>query len=240
LAIECYRATLAADSRGRHDEASEQSVARSALAEAALMLDKALGQVAQLPAGSARDRSELEVQCARGAVLAALKGFGADETGKTFTRARDLWDRLDRPPEYLLRVARGQWAFHLIRSELLEAQSLAEDLLEFNRAHGDTDGLIIGYQALGVTHMWRGELLSARASLEEMISLYDLAVHAQLFRYVGTDPNVMGLAAIGHVLLLLGHPDQALLRAEAAIRQACQLAHAPTVAQCLAFNARQA
>src|SRR5262245_27356118 len=73
-----------------------------------------------------------------------------------------------------------------------------------------------------------------------MISLYDLAVHAQLFRYAGTDPNVMGLAAIGHVLLLLGHPDQALLRAEAAIRQARQLAHAPTVVQCLAFNARQA
>jgi len=48
------------------------------------------------------------------------------------------------------------------------------------------------------------------------------------------------LAAIGHVLLLLGHPDQALLRAEAAIRQARKLAHAPSVAQCLAFNARQA
>src|SRR5262245_17987031 len=240
LAHHCAEGGMAKEAVRHYLEASEQSVARSALAEAALMLDKALGQVAQLPAGSARDRSELEVQCARGAVLAALKGFGADETGKTFTRAQDLWERLDRPPEYLLRVARGQWAVHLIRSELLEAQSLAEDLLEFSRAHGDTVGLILGHLTLGVTHLWRGELLSARASLEEMISLYDLAVHAQLFRYVGTDSNVMGLAAMGHVLLLLGHPDQALLRAEAAIRQARQLVHAPTVAQCLAFNARQA
>ena len=79
-------------------EASNQSVTRSALAEAAVILDKALGQVAQLPAGSPRDRSEMEVQCARGAVLTAVKGFGAAETGKAYSRARDLWDRLDRPP----------------------------------------------------------------------------------------------------------------------------------------------
>jgi predicted ATPase len=73
-----------------------------------------------------------------------------------------------------------------------------------------------------------------------VIRLYDLAVHAQLFQFAGTDPNAGGLATIGQVLLLLGYPDQALVGAEAAIRQARQLAHAPTVARCLAYNARQA
>src|SRR5262249_53789686 len=47
-------------------------------------------------------------------------------------------------------------------------------------------------------------------------------------------------AYLGHVLLFLGYPDQALMRAEAATREARQLAHAPTVAYCLEFNARQA
>jgi DNA-binding winged helix-turn-helix (wHTH) protein/predicted ATPase len=220
-------------------EASQQSVARSALTEAAVILDKALGQVAQLPAGPLRDRSELEVQCARGAVLMALKGAAAAETGKTFTRARDLWDRLDRPRAFLS-VARGKWSFLMDRSELFEAQSVAEDLLELSRAHGDTIGLILGYYARGVTHMYRGELLSARSSLEEVIGLYDLAVHAQLFQHAAADPNATDLAALGHVLLLLGYPDQALMRAEAAIRLARQLAHAPTVAHCLVYNARQA
>jgi tetratricopeptide (TPR) repeat protein len=185
-----------------------------------------LTKVAQLPAGSARDLSELEVQCARGAVLLALKGFLAAETGKAYSRARDLWDRLGRPPEFVLRMARGKFAFHNFRSELLEAQSVAEDILEFSRAHGDTGGLILGYYTLGLTHLWRGELLSARSNLEEAIGLYDLAVHAQLFQYAGTDLNVGGLASIAYVLLLLGYPDQALMRAEAAIRQARQLAHA--------------
>jgi predicted ATPase len=137
-------------------------------------------------------------------------------------------------------MARGKWSFHNTRSEFLEAQSVAEDVLEFGRAHGDTVGLVIGYFTLGLTHMNRGELLSARASLEELIGLHDLAARAQLFQYAGPDPNVTGLAEIAHVLLFLGYPDQALARAEAAIRQARQLAHAPTVAQCLALNARQA
>ena len=241
LAHHCAEAGMAEEAVRHYLKASEQAVARSALTEAAVLLDKALGKVAQLPTGPPRDRMELEVQSARGAVLIAVKGFAAAETGQAYARARDLWDRLDRPPEFLLRTARGRWSLHTNRSQLLEAQSVAEDLLEFGRAHGgDTVGLILGYFTRGLTHAYRGELQSARASLEEVIGLYDLAAHPQLFRYAGTDPHAIALAAIGQVLLFLGYPDQALMRAEAAIRQARQLAHAPTVAQCLAFGAARA
>jgi class 3 adenylate cyclase/predicted ATPase len=235
LAHHCAEAGMAEEAVGHYLEASEQSVDRSALAEAAVLLDKALGQVPQLPAGRPRDRRELEVQSARGAVLMAVKGFAAAETGKTFVRARDLWDRLDRPPEFLS-MARGQWVFHATRSQLHEAQSIAEDLLEFGRTHGDTSGLILGYFTRGQMHMYRGELLSARARLEEVIRLYDPAVHAQLFQHAGTDPNVIGLARLGFVLSLLGYPDQALVRAEEAIAR--RTTHAPTMAQCLTISAR--
>ena len=74
LAHHCAEAGMAEDAVRHYLEAFQRSVAHSALAEAAVMLDKALGQVAQLPAGLARDRNELEVQCARGAVHMALKG----------------------------------------------------------------------------------------------------------------------------------------------------------------------
>src|SRR5262249_59559872 len=129
VAHHCAEAGMAEDAVRHYLAASQRSVARSALAEAAVMLDKALGQVAQLPAGSARERGELEVQCARGGGLMALKGAAATETGKTFTRARDLWDRLDRPREFLS-VARGTGAFLLDPSEIFLAQSLSQGLLE--------------------------------------------------------------------------------------------------------------
>jgi class 3 adenylate cyclase len=158
LAHHCAEAGMAEEAMRHYLEASQQSVARSALAEAAVLLDKALGQVAKVPAGPPRDRRELEVQCAQGAVLWAVRGMAAAETGEAFSRARDLWDRLDRPPEFLS-VARGQWEFHLNRSELREARSIAEGLLEFSRTHGATGGLIHGYLTVGLTHLYRGELL---------------------------------------------------------------------------------
>jgi predicted ATPase len=241
LAHHYAEAGMAEEAVRQYLKASEQAVARSALTEAAVLLDKALEKVTQLPTGPPRDRMELEVQSARGAVLIAVKGFAAAETGQAYARARDLWDRLDQPPEFLLRTARGRWSLHTNRSQLVEAQSVADDLLEFGRARGgDTVGLILGYFTCGLTQAYRGELLSARASLEEVIGRCDLTTHSQLFRYAGTDPQAVALAAIGQILLFLGYADQSLVRAEAAIRQSRRLAHAPTVAQCLAFGAARA
>ena len=130
--------------------------------------------------------------------------------------------------------------FHLARSELREAQCIAADLVSFGRAHGDTSGLIVGNHALGYTHLFQGELLSARAKLEEALRLYDSTAHGQLFRQLGLDTNAIALAHLGLNLSLLGYPDQALVRAEQAISQARQRAHTPTMEQCLALSARTA
>ena len=239
LGHHCAEAGMVEDAVCHYLKAAEQSVSRSALAEAVVLLDKALGQVSQLPVGPQRDRRELEVQCARGAVLMAVKGYGGAETGKTYARARELWDGLDRPTDFL-KVPWGQWLFHLARSELREAQSTAEDLLQFGHTHGDAGGLILGNHAVGVTYLHRGALLSARSKLEEATRLYDASEHRQLFQQVGTDPHLMALGFLALAKSWLGYPDQSLVRAAEAIRQAQQSAHAPTRAQCLAMGARLA
>jgi len=240
LAHHCTEAGMAEEAVRHYLKASEQAVARSALTEAALLLDKALEIVAELPAGETRDRVELEIQSARGPVLIAVRGFAAAETGQAYARARDLWARLGRPPEFLLKTARVRWSLHTNRSQFPEAQSVVEELLEFGRAHGDAVALILGNFTAGLTYSYQGELKSSRASLEEVIGRNDLAAHPQVLRYAGTDPQAIALAVIARVLLFMGYPDQASLRNEAAMRQARQLAHAPTIAQCLAFGAAQA
>jgi predicted ATPase len=105
--------------------------------------------------------------------------------------------------------------------------------------HGDTGGLIVGNQALGSTHLFQGELLSARAKLEEALR-YDSTAHGQLVRQLGLDTNAIALAHLGFNLSLLGYPDQALVRAREAIRRARQRAHTATMEQCLALSARTA
>ncbi|MFO1111332.1 MAG: BTAD domain-containing putative transcriptional regulator [Bradyrhizobium sp.] len=240
LAHHCAEAGMIEEAVRHYLKASEQAVVRSALTEAAVLLDRAMGTASQLPNGPQHDRLELEVQSARGPVLIAVKGFAAAETDQAYARARDLWDRLGRPPEFLLRTARVRWSLHTNRSQFAEAHRVVEDLLEFGHAHGDAVGLILGYFTRGLTHSYEGELQSARRSLEEVVGRNDLATHPQLLRFAGTDPQAIALAVLGRVLLFLGYPDQAIIRCEAAMRQARQLAHAPTLAQCLAFGAAQA
>ena len=134
----------------------------------------------------------------------------------------------------------GQWLVHLTRAELREAQSIADELLEFNRTHADPQGLILGNHAVGVTHLHRGQLALARHNLGEAARLYDLADHGQYFRQAGTNLNVMGLAFLGLTLSFLGYPDQALVRIDEAIGRATRSAHVPTMMQCLTMSARLA
>ena len=62
------------------------------MAEAAAQFQKALDQLALLPDTPERQRQELEFLSALGAVLQAVKGQAAPETGHAYARARELWE----------------------------------------------------------------------------------------------------------------------------------------------------
>jgi hypothetical protein len=78
------------------------------MAEAAAQFQKGLDQLALLPEDPERQRQELEFRRSLGAVLSAVKGFAAPETGHAYARARGLWERLGYPSEFL-QVPYGQF-----------------------------------------------------------------------------------------------------------------------------------
>ena len=82
-------------------KAGRRSAARSAMAEAAAQLQRGLDQLALLPDTPERQRQELEFCSALGAVLHAVKGYAAPETGHAYARARELWEQLGSPSEFL-------------------------------------------------------------------------------------------------------------------------------------------
>ena len=98
-------------------KAGHSSAARSAMAEAAAQFRKGLDQLALLPDTPERQRQELEFQSALGAVLMAAKGFAAPEMGHAYARARELWEQLGSPSEFL-RIPFGQSLYHVFRGEL--------------------------------------------------------------------------------------------------------------------------
>jgi predicted ATPase/class 3 adenylate cyclase len=218
-------------------KAGRRSTARSAMAEAAAQFQKALDQLELLPDNPERQRQKLEIYSALGAVLIAVKGEAATETGQAYARARELWEQLGSPSEYL-HVAYGQSRYYAYRGELDLAQHLEEDLLRLSRQRNDAAGLVLGHFASGRTQMLAGRFGSARSQLEEVLALYNPIYHRSLVHQAADDPQVNSRAWLGIVLFCLGYPGQALAQSSAAIAEARGLAHPPSLAASLALSAR--
>jgi predicted ATPase len=216
-------------------KAGQRSAARSAMAEAVAQLHKGLDQLALLPDTPERQGRELEFWSALGAVLQAVKGQAAPETGHAYARARELWEQLGSPSEFL-HIPYGQSLHHVFRGELDLAQRLDEDLLRLSRQRNDSTGLVLGHISSGQTLLFAGGFASSRSHFEEALALYDPILCRSLARHAGPHPQVSALGYLGIDLLCLGYPHQALVQSRAAIAKARGLAHPPSLAASLALG----
>jgi predicted ATPase len=218
------------------ERAGHKSVARSAMAEAATQLQKALDQLALLPGSTECSRQELELWTALGAVLIAVRGPAASETGRAHARARELWEQLGSPTGFL-RVPYGQSVYHVFRGELDLGIRLDEELLRLSRERDDLGGLVLGHYSSGRTLLFLGRFPSSRLHLQKALALYDPSSHRSLVHEAGLHPQVVAQAHLAIAFLCLGFPDQALARSGAAITDARRLAHSPSLASNLLIAA---
>ncbi|MBV8090394.1 MAG: adenylate cyclase, partial [Alphaproteobacteria bacterium] len=218
-------------------KAGHRSVARAATVEAVAQFQKGLQQLALLPDSPERQRQELEFYSSLSAALRAAKGQGATETGQAYTRARELWERLGSPPEYV-QIPYGQSRYHAHRCEFDLAQQLDEDLLRLSHARNDVAGLILGHLSSGINLMFVGKFAASRSHLEQALALYDPISHCALVQQSGVHPHIFSQAYLGNVLFSLGFPDQALARSRANTVEARRLAHPPSLAGALAIGVR--
>jgi class 3 adenylate cyclase/predicted ATPase len=233
LAQHYTEAGLIEKSVGFWGKAGHRSTARSAMAEAAAQFQKGLDQLALLPDTPERQRQDLEFCVALGGVLQAVKGFGAPETGQVYARAREMWEQLGSPSEFL-RIPYGQSVYHLTRGELNLAQRLDEDLLRQSQQSNNSAGLVLGHASSGRNLMFAGRFALSRSHMQEMASLYDAAIHQSL---VHEYPQLSSQAQLGIILFCLGFPDQAAASSNVAIAEARRLAHPPSLAMSLAYAA---
>jgi len=218
-------------------KAGHRSAARSAMAEAAAQFRKGLDQLLLLSDNHERQRQELEFCSALGAVMIALKGYAASETGETYARARELWEILGFPSEFL-RVPYGQAVIRAARGELDLALRSDVDLLSLSRQRNDSNGLVLGLLSFGRDLLFSGRFSLSRSPLEEVLTSYDATSEGALVRQAGIHPHVNARAALGVVLFCLGYPDQALELSKASTGEARRLAHPPTLASTLAWSTR--
>jgi predicted ATPase len=217
-------------------QAGRKAAARSVMAEAVAQFRKGLDQLTSLPVSPQRQRQELEFRSALGAALQAAKGLAAPEAGAALARARELWEQLGSPSEFL-QVPYRQSIYYMNRGELDLAQRLSEDLLRLSGQRKDSAGLVLGHACCGWTLKYLGRFASSRSHLEEVLALYDPISHCSLFDQTGTHLQVVAQAYLGIVLFCLGYPDQALAQSNAAIAEARRFAHPRVLALSLALGA---
>jgi tetratricopeptide (TPR) repeat protein len=230
-------ARLVEKSAGCWGMAGHRSVAHGAIVEAAAQFQKGLDQLALLPDNPKRQRQELEYCSSLSAALRAAKGQAASQTGQVYARARELWERLGSPSEFL-QIPYGQSRYHAHRGEVDLARRLDEDLLRLSNQRNDVAGLILGHLSSGINLMFAGMFASSRTHLEKALALYDPISHHSLVRQAGVYPRVFSQAYLSNVLFCLGFPAQAMARSNAIISEARSLAHPPSLAGSLAIGMR--
>jgi tetratricopeptide (TPR) repeat protein len=219
-------------------KAGDQALSRSAMTEAEALLRKGLSLIPLIPDGAPRWHSELQLQIALGRTLMASQGYSARAMGEAYDRARVLCQQLNRPSE-LWAVLVGQHSYRQDRAELDAALALATELEELGEREGNATARFTGCRLRGWTSLLTGDFITARALLEQSLSLYDPGqpqIYPELGAPFGALPTLLG--HLSWSLALLGDLDQAQERNEAAIAEARRLAHAPTLANALSVSWR--
>jgi class 3 adenylate cyclase/predicted ATPase len=171
--------------------AGRRASGRSAFVEASTHFRAALDLLLDLPAAPGRDELELRLQYSLASALAVWKGVAAAKTERAFTRARELYDRLE-PSAQSLSVLNGLIGVHVARGEFEQCRTLAEEVLMRHR--DDPTARLIGHRALGTSLFVTGDLSAAHVELQNTVDAYDVNLQRPLTLAFSHDSKVTALA----------------------------------------------
>ncbi len=214
--------------------AGDTASARSAPQEAIRHLTKALELLKTLPETPERAQQELGLLVALTVPLIAVKGYAAADVEAVCQRAHTLCQQLGDLPQ-LFPVLGGLQAIYHNRAEFPTAFALAEQMLRLAQRQQEPILLLWAHYALGFTLARQGELVAARTHLEQSLAFYEPHKPGG-YGYV-QDPGATGLMLLAHVLSLLGYPDQAREKSQAALALARELVHPYTLTLVLGLAA---
>jgi tetratricopeptide (TPR) repeat protein len=182
-----------------------------------------------LPAGEGTDKCELSLQFVLGPCLIATHRPAASKAVATFTRARELCERLGQPPEYL-QVIFWLATASVVRGELPQALEAIAGLPNAADARGNRPALLNAIRGQAMILMFMGRIVEAREALNRAIKLFDASDEADRIaaRAAGQDAGVSMLALLAWVSWILGQADDAVSRITAALERADAVRHAHT------------
>ena len=180
------------------------------------------------------------------AALAASSFFGssgayaqaiAREQGALWTKALEVAESLD-DTEYQLRSLWGLFVFHLGIGEFQIALGMARRFRTLAAKRRRRNDELVGERMVGNVQHLLGDQVSARRSVEHMLSNFVLSDQgsreAIRFQF---DPRVAARMYLARVLWLRGFPDEAVRTAKDAVDEAHESNHAISLCYALTYSA---
>jgi predicted ATPase len=223
-------------------KAGLRSLQRSALAEAAEQLRRALEHIASLPTTAALRSEEIKLQVALITPLLHVNGYAAPETRAAVERAQLLIEQaetLGEPPEdplLLFSVLYGLWVASLVAFNGDVMRELAVQFLALAEKQRTAGALMVGHRLMGLSLIHTGDIVNGRAHLDRAIALYDPAEHRPLATRFGQDVGAATLCWKSLAFWLLGYPEAALADTDHALKVARDVGHSATLMYVLNFS----
>ena len=207
-------------------QAGKKAAVRSANLEAIAHLGRGIETLSHLPDNGRKDRLELDFQFALGPCLIATQGPASNKAIATFTRARELCERLRDPPEQH-QVMFWLTTASVMRGELPVAEETIAALLQLAEARDDRPALLNAMRGQGMIRLFMGHLTGAHEVIERAYEAFEASSEEDRLaaRVAGQDAGVADLALMSWALWLFGHADTALTRTNVAIQRADAISH---------------
>ena len=207
--------------------AGQQAAERSANIEAIAHFSHGLELIKLLPEGMQRDQMELDLRVALGVPLTATRGYSAPEVEQTYTRARELSEKVGGSPQFA-NILWGLWVGHLTGGPIGAALEFAEQYRAVAERTQDSGHLLETCQLMGIAHFYLGNSQQALPHLSRGSAMYDPERHhALIYEHGGGDTGVAIRTHEALALWTLGYPDQARQRMQVALETAKALASHP-------------
>jgi class 3 adenylate cyclase/predicted ATPase len=242
LARHFTEAGLTEKAAGLWGRAGQRSLQRSALAEAAEQLTRALDQIAVLPATPALRREQIRLHVALVNALMHLKGYAAPESKAAVEQARSCIERAEalgehpEDPLQLFSVLYGVWVANYAAFNGGVMLELAAQFLALAEKQEAAVPRMMAHRLVGTSLLTTGSIAEARAHFDQVLALYDPAAHRPLAPHIGQDVRVATLAHRSLNLWFLGYPEAALADLENALNDAREIGHPATLMYALYFQ----
>jgi predicted ATPase len=210
-------------------QAGDNAAGRNVYPEAIAALRRGLALLAALPGSPERTQHELALQLILGRLLMAAQGMAAAEAGDVYTRAHMLCQQLGETRQ-LFQVLSGLAVFHSAQARLHTSAELVQQLFDLAQRLGDSFLVRDSHILMGAVALYRGNLVAARAHLEQSLELSTPEQPSTPIFAAGLHPRVASLVWLGRAMWMLGYADQAQQRSKDAVALAQRMEHTPSLA----------